>query len=101
MHYALSYQVVEGFAEKRTPYRGDHLARICEARDRGDLVMAGALVEPSDGALLIFRGHGPEVAEQFAKTDPYVTGGLVRSWQVRKWMTVVGDGAVMPALPPA
>ena len=101
MHFALSYQFVDGFTEKRTPYRGDHLALVCAARDRGDLLMAGALVEPTDGALLIFRGQGPEVAEQFAKTDPYVTSGLVTSWQVRKWMTVVGDGAVMPTLPPA
>ena len=101
MHYALSYQLVDGFTEKRIPFRGSHLARVCEARDRGHLVMAGALIEPTDTALLIFRGEGPEVAEQFAETDPYVTGGLVKSWQVRKWMTVVGDGAVMPALPPA
>jgi hypothetical protein len=33
------------------------------------------------------------VAETFAKTDPYVLNGLVSSWRVREWATVVGEQA--------
>jgi len=29
----------------------------------------------------------------FAKADPYVQNGLVKSWKVREWTTVVGADA--------
>jgi uncharacterized protein YciI len=54
------------------------------------LVLAGALAEPADGAVLVFRGDSTNVAEAFAKADPYVTNGLVNAWRVRKWTTVIG-----------
>jgi uncharacterized protein YciI len=98
MHYALFYDVVEDFTTKRTQFRGLHLGQVQAAVERGELVMAGALTEPADGALLIFRGESPEAAVAFAKADPYVTNGLVKAWRVRKWMTVVGDGAEMPTV---
>jgi hypothetical protein len=39
------------------------------------------------------------VVEAFAKSDPYVTGGLVTEWKVREWTTVIGKDAAHP-LPP-
>jgi uncharacterized protein YciI len=101
MHFALFYEIVDNFAEKRTPYREKHLAKVKEAHRDGRLVLAGAFAEPVDGALLVFRGQSPEVAEEFAKADPYVTSGLVTKWRVRQWATVIGDGATMPSLPDA
>ena len=59
-------------------------------RQRGELVLAGALAEPADGAVLVFRGESPDAAVAFAKADPYVKNGLVTAWRVRKWTTVVG-----------
>jgi uncharacterized protein YciI len=93
MHYLLFYEVVDDFVAKRTPFRGVHLELIRQAYERGELILAGALADPADGALLVFRGPSPDAAEAFAKADPYVTSGLVRGWRVRKWMTVIGDGA--------
>ncbi len=58
--------------------------------------MAGALADPADGAVLVFRGPSPQHAESFAQADPYVRNGLVKTWRVRKWNTVVGDGATLP-----
>jgi uncharacterized protein len=96
MHHILFYDVVENFTEKRTPFRGAHLACVHQAFERGELVLAGALAEPADGAVLVFRGATPETAEAFARNDPYVKNGLVKAWRVRKWMTVIGDGASPP-----
>ena len=59
-------------------------------RERGELVMAGALWEPVDGAALLFRGDDRSVAERFAAADPYVRNGLVTNWRVRRWDVVVG-----------
>ncbi len=63
-----------------------------ERRDveRGELVIAGALADPPDGAVLVFKGNGGEVAEQFAKQDPYVINGLITEWKVRPWTVVIG-----------
>ncbi len=93
MHYMLFYDVVDDYVEKRAKFREEHLQLAREAHARGELVLAGALAEPADTALFVFRGSSPELAEAFAKADPYVINGLVKAWRVRKWMTVVGEGA--------
>ena len=92
-HFALMYNVVDRFAEKRTPFREAHLALVRAAQARGELVMAGALGDPPDGALLVFRGEAPEIAERFARAEPYVLQGLATQWQVRPWNVVVGGDA--------
>ncbi len=90
MHTILFYDVVDDYAERRTQYRQQHLDLARQAQQRGELVLAGALAEPADGAVLVFRGDSTAVAEAFAKADPYVQNGLVTSWRVRKWTTVIG-----------
>src|SRR5262245_12601756 len=101
MHFVLSYQIVDNFAEKRMPFREEHFMRLRQAHASGALVLAGAFADPLDGALLVFRGPTSEAAESFAKTDPYVANGLVTKWQVRLWSTVIGDGVTMPSIPDA
>jgi len=96
MHYLLFYDVVDDYLEKRAPFRGEHLDRLRKSHDNGELVLAGALAEPSDGAVFVFSGSHPGAAEEFARTDPYVKNGLVTKWRVRKWATVIGDGATPP-----
>ena len=90
MHYLLFYDVTGDYLERRPAFRDAHLAYARAALGRGDLVLAGALAEPADAAVLLFRGSSPAVAEAFAARDPYVTNGLVKSWRVREWTTVVG-----------
>ncbi len=96
MHHILFYDVVDDFVNKRAQFRAAHLELARQAHARGELVLAGALVDPVDGAVLIFRGPSPQAAEAFAKADPYVTNGLVTGWRVRKWTTVVGEGVSSP-----
>jgi hypothetical protein len=99
MHYLLFYEVVDGYAEKRTPFRKDHIAHAKAAAARGELVLAGALANPVDGTVLLFKSDSPSAAEAFAKADPYVTNRLVTNWRVREWATVIGNDAQVP-LPP-
>jgi uncharacterized protein YciI len=99
MHYLLFYDVVENYAERRLPFRKDHLAHARAAAGRGELVLAGALANPVDGTVLLFKGDSPAAADAFARADPYVTNGLVTAWRVREWTTVVGSDAQV-VLPP-
>src|SRR5262245_28281932 len=80
MHYLLFYDVVTDYAERRAKYRAEHLAYARAAHARGELLLGGALADPLDGAVLLFRGDSPAVAERFAAADPYVTNGLPRSF---------------------
>ncbi len=98
MHYLLFYEVVPDYEQRRMPLRATHLAHARAACERGELVLGGALANPVDGAVLLFRGESPAVAEAFAAVDPYVTNGLVTRWRVREWTTVVGDGPAVPRL---
>jgi uncharacterized protein len=90
MHTILFYDLVDDYVERRAQFRAEHLELGRQAQERGELVLAGALAEPADGAVLVFRGESPDAAVAFAKADPYVRNGLVKAWRVRKWTTVIG-----------
>lgn len=96
MHYLLLYDLAPDYLDRRAQYRTEHLGLARDAVARGDLVLGGALADPADTAILLFRGDSPAAAESFANADPYVRNGLVKSWRVRQWTTVVGELAEQP-----
>lgn len=98
-HYLLLYDVVPDYISKREPFRNLHLSHAWKAVERGELLLGGALANPPDGAVLLFRAQSPDVVEQFARQDPYVLNGVVLSWRVREWTTVVGIDAATPVRP--
>jgi uncharacterized protein len=98
-HFILFYEGAPDYLERRPQYRGAHLSHAWAAADRGELVIAGAYADPVDGAVLLFKGSDPAVAEAFAKADPYVANGLVAKWRVREWNTVVGELSANPVRP--
>jgi uncharacterized protein YciI len=90
VHWLLTYDLVDDYLERRGPLRDDHLALARAAHERGELVLAGALAEPADRAVLVFRADDRSVVEGFAAADPYVRDGLVTTWEVRPWTVVTG-----------
>jgi uncharacterized protein YciI len=90
MHYLLFYTTAPDYLERRGAFREEHLAYARAAHARGDLQLAGALANPADKAVLVFRGESPEVAEEFARNDVYVREGIVAAWEVRPWTVVIG-----------
>ena len=99
MHYLLFYELAPDYLESRNEFRAGHLRLAWDAQAKGELILAGALADPADGAVFLFQGETPEVAERFAEADPYVRAGLVTAWRVRAWTTVVGDAATTPVKP--
>jgi len=96
MHFLLFYDLADDYLVRRTEFRAAHLELAWQAKERGELVLAGPLAEPVDQAILLFQGDSAEAAERFARQDPYVRHGLVTDWRVRQWSTVVGDQATIP-----
>jgi uncharacterized protein len=94
-HFLLIYTYAPDYMDKRAAVRPAHLelARASVARD--ELQLGGAV--PQDDppfGLLLFKGESAAVAEDFARSDPYTGQGVVTSWRVREWVTVVGEGAL-------
>jgi uncharacterized protein YciI len=89
-YFALIYDVIDDYVEQRAQFRQLHLALAEDATRRGQLVLGGAFDDPVDGALLVFKGADRSVAEDFARSDPYVLNGLVTHWRVRPWNVVIG-----------
>lgn len=92
MHYILFYDVTDDYVEKRAPFRDAHLHHARQAQARGEIVLGGALTDPVDAAIIVFRTRA--AAEAFAQADPYVLNGCVKSWRVRDWVTVIGQESV-------
>src|SRR5229473_6907747 len=90
-YYALFYELVEDMANRRAPFREEHLRLARESCERGELVLGGALAEPVDRALLVFHVDDRSKVESFARKDPYVLNGLAKKWEVRPWNVVVGN----------
>jgi len=90
MYYILFYTTVENYVEKRAPFREAHLAYANASCERGELYIAGALAEPADSAVLVFKCEDKSVPEKFAQNDPYVLNGVIREWSVRPWTVVIG-----------
>lgn len=99
MHYLLCYDLAPDYLERRAQYRSEHLQLAWQAQERGELVLAGALSDPVDAAMLMFQAESPGLVEAFARSDPYVTHGLVTAFRVRPWNTVIGELAFAPARP--
>lgn len=96
MHYLLIYELADDYLARRAEYREAHLELAWRASDAGKLVLGGALADPTDQAILLFRTDDKADVEAFAGVDPYVLNGLVRRWYVRQWTTVAGPEAANP-----
>ena len=99
-YFALLYETVDDYVARRAEFRSQHLDLAREAHARGELLLAGALADPVDRALLIFRAPDKTTVESFVQRDPYVTRGLVRRWEIRPWTVVIGNDSAEPGPPP-
>ncbi len=94
-HLLLEYSLADDYLDRRGEFRDEHLGLLNAAVARGELVLAGAIADPYDVALLTWREDAQAAIEAFVAADPYVANGVVTSWRVRTWNTVVGTA--MPA----
>lgn len=89
MYYVLFYKFVPNYLEVRGPFREEHLNLAMESKEKGELILAGALEDPPDEGMLIFKADSKKQVELFAKNDPYVINGIVNHWMVCQWNVAV------------
>ncbi len=90
-YFAVLYEVVDDYVARRAPFREEHLKRMREAEDHGEVIMGGAFTDPPDKALLIFRADDRSKVEAFVRQDPYIVNGLVKKFEIRAWNVVIGN----------
>lgn len=96
-HFVLFYDYPADFRERRAAHRAAHIALANASAVRDELQIGGAFADDPPMGMLLFKGETAAVAEDFAHADPYVQNGVVISWRVREWTTVVGAGALTKA----
>ncbi|MDR0762675.1 MAG: YciI family protein [Campylobacteraceae bacterium] len=94
MHYLLIYEAVEDYMTRRGEFREEHLRLASQAENRGELILAGAL--GTQGSAFLFLTKDTSLIEKFVKNDPYIKGGLIRSYKILPWTTVIGKDAQNP-----
>jgi hypothetical protein len=90
------YETAPDYLARRGEFRAAHLRLAWQAVERGEIVLGGAVGDPVESAMILFNCASPDVPEAFAKRDPYVLNGVVSSWRIVRWNTVVGAAAANP-----
>ena len=88
LHRILFYEYVPDIAERRATFREAHLAHIREEQAAGRIVMAGAVGDPPHSGVIVFGDVDPAVIEEWVRTDPYMTAGLVTASRIEPWNVV-------------
>ena len=95
-HFLLFYDYPPDYLERRVALRSAHFQHIQASIARDEMQLAGAITDDAGPpmAVLMFKADNREIVEAFARTDPYVAGGLAIAWRVREWTTVAGRDAL-------
>ena len=85
--YVLLYTSADDVLANAPAHFPAHRARLDEFHARGVLLAVGTFGNPQDeGSMGIFTSR--DAAEEFARDDPFVVGGVVSAWEVREWNEV-------------
>jgi uncharacterized protein len=98
-HYLLRYAYVEGIDSLREPHRDQHLRDLWAESDAGRVVLAGGAGDPVSEGIIVWDVEDAAVIHDFAGRDAYMRAGLITSYDVVPWRTVVGDLAATPLRP--
>ena len=89
----LTLDYVDDMLDKRGPHREEHIAGARKAFEEGKCAMAGALTDPVDTGVFVFKNVDAAYVERFVQNDAYYKAGLVPRYSIRPWMVVVGNDA--------
>ena len=88
MKYVVLYESADDVASTAPAHFPAHVARYQAFVARGELLMIGTFADPQqNGSMGIFSSRA--AAEEFARGDPFVLKGVVRSWRLLEWNEVL------------
>ena len=63
MHWLPTHEYVDDIITRRAPFRDAHLVLVRDLHDRGALLMAAAVGDPVEGAVLVFTADDRTAVE--------------------------------------
>jgi uncharacterized protein YciI len=94
MHYAITNIDHPGRNWLRTDLRPKHIEYLRAPHEGVKLVLAGPFINEDNGemigSLLIVSADDVAAAERFRDGDPFASGGLFQSSDVRPWKWAIG-----------
>ena len=82
------YHAAADVLHRAPAHMAGHSALIDEFHAAGDLLLIGTFGDPvTEGAMCVFRGR--EAADRWVRRDPFVTEGLVESFEIREWNEIL------------
>ncbi len=91
MYYLLFYHTIDNYVEKRAPFRDQHLSLLNQEVDNNHVVLGGALADPADQAIIVWKVDNVKIIEDFVANDPYVKQGLISRYEIRPWKVVINS----------
>lgn len=91
MYFILTYETIEGYVEKRKPFREEHLSLLTKELENKHVILGGALEDPADKAVIIWNVKDKKTIEDFVSNDPYVQNGLISKYEIRPWNVVINN----------
>lgn len=88
--FMVTYTYVPGMAERRAPYRQDHLEWLRGLAAAGTLLLAGATLDPVDNGILFVRAADRHAVRRLLLDDPYAHADLITAVTVRPVGLVIG-----------
>ena len=75
--------------EARMEYRAVHREYLYALVDQGKILMAGPY-EDESGGLIIFEAESEQEVRDLVANDPFTTGGVFATTEIRPWKLVAG-----------
>lgn len=78
--------------ERRLKVREAHLANVGKLKEPGTMLMGGAMLDDSGkmiGSVMVFDFPDRAQLEAWLKSDPYSTGGVWKSMEVKSFKVAV------------
>jgi uncharacterized protein YciI len=82
--FLVEYHYVDDIIRRREAVRSRHHEYLQASYNRGELLLAAALQDPTERGVLILRTPSRGDALSWAAADPVVTAGLVRQLQAHE-----------------
>jgi hypothetical protein len=100
MHYLLIYDVGDDFIQRREEFRYEHLSLAWRTAGTGDLLLAGALEEPTEQAFLLFTGDVAGRRTESSRSPIRMCDtDSSRRWRVKHGTRWLGNAAASPKKP--
>lgn len=88
--FLVIYRYVPDMERRRAPHRDDHLRWLRDHAEAGHVVLAGAVRDPVDSAVIVVRAEDLYATRQLLLDDPYARANLITEVTTRPLGLAVG-----------